>query len=110
MTYFASKHKEGIGDPKPEAKVKEKPKPIPKKSAKRAKEDKTYTVLRKAFLEGKICQVNQDAPATEVHHTYSGKDRDAHYLDVKTWLAVCPECHRWIHKFPAEARELGYLK
>ena len=110
MTYFAQHLRTSIGDPKPQPKVKAAPKPLKKASKKRSKESKEYTTLRKVFLNGKICQVNQDGPATEVHHTYSGKDRAAHYLDVKTWLAVCRECHKWIHSHPAEARQLGYLK
>jgi hypothetical protein len=96
-------------DPKPEPKAKKAPAKIKPVSDKRKVENKEYSTLRQVFLEGKICQINQDAPATEVHHKFSGKDRTQHYLDIKTWLAVCPECHRWIHANPKEARELGYL-
>jgi hypothetical protein len=97
-------------DPKPEPKEKAKPKKIKPRSEKRIEKDTVYHTLRDVFLKDKICQINQDNPAIEVHHTYSGKDRDKYYLDVKTWLAVCRDCHNWIHAHPAEARELGYLK
>jgi len=98
-------------DPKPVKSEKKKRTPIKKVSAKRDKENKAYLTLRKVFLENhKTCQVNQDGRSVEVHHTYSGKDRDKHFLDVKTWLAVCRGCHNWIHKNPLEARKLGYLK
>jgi len=97
-------------NPKPEPTPKKKPKAIKGMSKKRAKDSKEYTTLRELFLKDKICQVNQDARAEEVHHIYSGKDRNTHYLDVNTWLAVCRECHRYIHANPIWARENGYLK
>jgi hypothetical protein len=47
---------------------------------------------------------------SEIHHSYSGKDRDKYYLDTTTWYAVERCCHDWCHANPKEARELGYLK
>lgn len=96
-------------DPKPPKREKKKPKPIPKVSAKRSKENKVYKTLRDVFLFGKICPITGEK-ATEVHHTYSGKDRAKYFLDVKTWLAVSRDGHNWIHTNPAEARQKGYLK
>jgi len=87
-------------------------KPIPKVSDKRKIENAKYSVLRIEFLgktENKICPIT-GWPATEVHHTYCGKDRAKYYLDVTTWLAVSRDGHNWIHDNPKEARELGYLK
>jgi len=95
--------------PKPVKVGKKKPVPIKKASAKRAKENKVYLTLRKVFLDGKICPITGEK-ATEVHHTYSGKDRNAHFLDVKTWIGVSRDGHTWIHENPLEARKLGYLK
>lgn len=96
-------------NPKPEPRPKKKKGQIPRISAKRREENKEYKTLREVFLNGKICPVTGQR-ATEVHHTYSGKDRATHFLDVKTWLAVSRDGHNWIHNFPKEARELGYLK
>lgn len=96
-------------DPKPEKVEKKKPAPIKKVSAKRAIENKEYLTLRKVFLEGKKCPITGEK-ATEVHHTYSGKDRAKYFLDIKTWLAVSRNGHLWIHTHPLEARQLGYLK
>lgn len=110
MTYFAKIYQTKIADEKPIPVEKKRPKPIKKQSKKRKADTKEYLILKEVFLKGRICQINQDAPATEVHHTYSGKDRDRYYLDVKTWLGVCRECHNWIHANPAQAREMGYLK
>lgn len=87
-------------------------KPIPKVSDKRKIENAKYSVLRIEFLgkpENRVCPIT-GWPATEVHHTYCGKDRAKYYLDVTTWLAVSRDGHNWIHDNPKEARELGYLK
>ena len=87
-------------------------KPIPRRSKKKIIEDLQYSVLRKEFLEkpeNKICKIN-GMPTTEIHHKYCGKDRAKYYLDTSTWLAVNRDSHNWIHAFPKEARELGFLK
>lgn len=85
--------------------------PIKKVSDKRKVKDLQYYALRKVFLEK---PENQTCPITgqqtvEVHHKFSGKDRDKYYLDVTTWLAVSRDGHNWIHENPKEAREKGYL-
>jgi hypothetical protein len=98
-------------DYKPNLKLKS-PTPIKKVSDKRKIQDLQYKVLRIEFLgkpENKICPITK-WPATEIHHTYSGKDRAKYYLDTTTWIAVSREGHMWIHEFSKEARELGYLK
>ena len=87
-------------------------KPIPRRSKKKIIEDLQYSVLRKEFLEkpeNKICKIN-GMPTTEIHHKYCGKNRAKYYLDTSTWLAVNRDSHNWIHAFPKEARELGFLK
>ena len=87
---------------------------IPKVSDKRAKKDAEYLKLRYKFLtEHTMCKVSVagcSTKATDVHHTYAGANRDAFYLVQSTWLPVCRNCHDWVHKFPKEARILGYLK
>ncbi len=72
-------------------------------------ENKVYKTLREVFLKDKFCPIT-GKPATEVHHTYSGKDRAKYFLNVKTWIAVSREGHLWIHANPKEARGKGYLK
>ena len=96
-------------NPKPEPKDKKKPSKIKPVSDKRAKDNKIYLTLREVFLKDRFCPITGEA-AIEVHHTYSGKDRDAHFLDMKTWMAVSRDGHLWIHANPKESRELGYLK
>lgn len=85
---------------------------IPKVSNKRKVDNAKYLVLRIEFLgkkENKICPITK-YPATEIHHTYCGKDRAKYFLDTTTWIAVSRDGHNWIHDNPKEARELGFLK
>lgn len=92
--------------------VKKPPKAIPKVSEKRKIEDLKYYAQRVVFLgkkENQTCPITK-WPATEIHHTYCGKDRAKYYLDESTWIAVSREGHNWIHDNPKEAREQGYLK
>ena len=83
-------------------------------SSKRKKKDQEYLKLRNRFLtDFSLCQIavkGCSVNATDVHHTYAGVNRDAFYLVQSTWLAVCRNCHDWIHSHPKEARALGYLK
>lgn len=97
---------------KPNLKLKSLYKPIKQQSDKRKIENAKYLVLRIEFLgkiENQICPIT-GWKATEVHHTYSGKDRAKYFLDVSTWLAVSRDGHNWIHDNPKEAREKGFLK
>ncbi len=95
-------------------KVKKNTTPIAKMSGKRKKEMAQYLKLRLDYLdENKTCQIRLlgcKGGATDIHHTYSGKDRASHYLDTETWLSACRHCHDWIHNFSKQARELGLLK
>lgn len=84
---------------------------IKPKSDKRKVKDLQYYALRKIFLEkpeNRICPIT-GFETTEIHHKYSGKDRDKYYLVTETWLAVSREGHNWIHENPKEAREKRYL-
>lgn len=101
-------------DPKKEPKEKKKPKPIPKESKKRKVENKEYKTLRKVYLDNhKECEVKLpycSKIATEIHHSYSGKDRNKHFLDILSWIPVCRKCHTEIHNDSAKARKLNLLK
>jgi hypothetical protein len=87
---------------------------IPQVSSKRKKKDQEYLKLRKRFLtDNPLCMVKVNGcghGATDVHHKFSGSDRDTYYLVQSTWLAVCRNCHDWIHAHPKESRAFGYLK
>ncbi len=83
---------------------KKKFKPIPKVSDKRKKENAIYAGLRNEYLKANPnCKANLSGcqkTATDIHHTYFGKDRKANFLNVKTWLGVCRCCHSQIHNMP----------
>jgi len=87
---------------------------IPRVSSKRKKKDQEYLKLReKHLLVNNLCQVMVNGctnNATDIHHTYAGSNRDAFYLVQSTWLAVCRNCHDWIHAHPTEARTMNWLK
>lgn len=88
-------------------------KPINKKSEHRIEDDKVYKTLNRVFLDNhKVCEAELPGCShwsTEVHHLYSGKDRDKYYLVISTWKAVCPKCHYKIHNILSmeEAIEKG---
>ena len=92
-----------------------KAKPIPPRSQKRSKEERLYVAKRIIFIqEHPMCEAHISGIcteyATEVHHKHSGKDREQSFIDEKTWMAICRNCHNWIHNNSRDARELGFLK
>lgn len=90
-------------------KHKPKRKPIKRFSAKRTRENKSYSTLRKEFLEAhpqceaglKMCRHE----ATDVHHM-AGRVGDK-LLDTDSWLPVCRPCHLWLESHPEQAKVLG---
>jgi hypothetical protein len=91
----------------------EKPKSISPVSKKRQVEMDEYSKLRDIFLVAKPrCEAKLlgcTGLSTDVHHLYSGKDRDKYYLKIGTWKAVCRNCHNYIHDHLSadEAIEMG---
>lgn len=87
---------------------------IPLVSSKKKKQDQEYLKLRERYLiERNLCEVKVSGcmmHATDVHHTYSGADRNVYYLIQSTWLPVCRNCHDFVHMNPKIAREMGWLK
>jgi hypothetical protein len=93
----------------------QKPKnPIPRVSAKKAKQDAEYSKLRQRYLtENPLCMVkwaNCTHYSTDVHHIRGGEERSVYYLIQSEWAAVCRTCHSELHLSPAKAREMGWLK
>lgn len=84
---------------------------IPKVTESRATELKQYPKLRKGFLLHKmVCELKFPGclqTPREIHHkSLLAKN----FLNTKTWLALCPECHRQLENMPAEIRrEKGFL-
>lgn len=90
--------------PKPQARV-----PLPKKSAKRMKEDKVYFAERDLFLlQRKKCELKTPdctGRATCVHHS-AGRIGDK-YLNKTYWMASCQPCNSWVEVNDKEARARG---
>ena len=74
---------------------------ISKRSEKRIIKDKQYAKIRKRFLLAHpVCMVKLPDctyEATQIHHLYSGRDRDKYFLDDNTWKSTCGSCHTKIH-------------
>lgn len=49
------------------------------------------------------CQNKPD----QIHHT---RGRGKFLNETITWMAICRNCHRWLHDNPSLARELGFIK
>lgn len=78
------------------------------RSVKRAKQERLYSKIRKAFLEeNPVCHVECcESDSIEVHHM---KGRIGALLtDVTYFLAVCRAHHNLIESHPAEAKKRGY--
>jgi hypothetical protein len=96
-------------------KIKIQPKPIPKFSSKRSKQEAAYNVACLVFKmkdENKFCPVmsklkGKTVRTNDVHHIH-GRENDL-LLDQEFWLAVSREGHDWIHANPEIAREEGWL-
>jgi len=96
-----------------------KQKSIPKVSVKRKSMNEKYSVLRKEFLalpENKFCPITKQ-PATEVHHKagrigfadeWARLNNVPLLIDVRYFLGVSRNGHRWIEENPEEAKKLGY--
>lgn len=88
---------------------KEKVVKIAKRTEEGKRQDQLYSQMRKKFLSDnplcQCCQPGCSTYSTQVHHK---KGRGIWLLITKFWLAVCANCHEWIEKNPAEAKEKGF--
>lgn len=84
------------------------PSRIKQVSKKRAKELAEYYVLRDMYLkEHPICEACEKKPSTQIHHKMK---RFGKYLcDVRYFMAVDNECHRWIEDHQSKAEEKGWI-
>jgi len=78
-----------------------------KVSLKRQQQNKQYKIIRDKFMQENPKCERCGAPATENHHK-NGRN-GLRLLDVNYFMAVCRNCHRWIHEHPKESREKGWL-
>lgn len=86
---------------------------VAKVSSKRKETLKSYTPLRKQFLEeNPVCQAKIlsvcEGPSESIHHCSTS---ELDFLEVSTWKAVCLPCHRYIETMMSaeERRKKGLL-
>ena len=81
---------------------------IRSRSIKRAKQEREYAKIRKAYLFcHPTCEVNGcTADAVEIHHK-RGKIGNL-LTDERFFLPVCRHHHNYIHDNPSIAMRLGY--
>jgi len=78
-----------------------------KVSLKRQEQNKQYKIVRDKFmLDNPRCE-RCKGRSTENHHK-NGRN-GLRLLDVDYFMAVCRDCHRYIHNNPKESREKGWL-
>lgn len=85
-------------------------------SARKRAEDKTYALLRSAFLaEHEWCEVcrvewreDHNRPVRYAEECHHKRGRGKFYLDPSTYLAVCSEHHHKITTEPEWAYRMGY--
>ena len=96
----------------------EDPKPIAKVSENQSKLLARYNQIRKQFLFGRWCAYHgKPCIPTTVHHSAGrvgyidevAKDRGVPaLLDVRFFIPLCMEAHRYIEEHPKYAKENGY--
>jgi ribosomal protein S27AE len=80
---------------------------VKKVSDKRKAQNKAYKAVRDKFmLDNPICE-RCGGKSMENHHK-NGRNGER-LTDVTYFMAVCRDCHVWIHAQPKEAREVGWL-
>jgi len=129
VNYTAQLKAEGNLLRRSEPKGKAPRKRIRKVSKRRERQNREYTVRRKAFLEAHpFCQVwlkrmgftEQEAFAYSGHFNslHCPRSEEVHHANKRTgdrlnderyWVAASSAEHRWIHAHPSEARKLGLL-
>lgn len=77
------------------------PKQISPRSQKMQETVDTYTKQRLLFLiANPFCKARLQGctgHATDVHHLFSGANRQKYFLNMRTWIPICRACHNFIH-------------
>lgn len=76
-------------------------------SDKRAKQFRQYKIVKNSFMQDNTNCNRCSGVATEVHHT-NGRYGER-LNDVNYFMAVCRNCHIYIHSHPQESREKKWL-
>ena len=77
-------------------------------SKRRAKQNREYSILRKAYIaDHPQCEACNKRKSTEIHHKARRVGRTL--CAVEYFMAVCRQCHNYIEANPAWARQHGYM-
>lgn len=84
------------------------PKEINNRSDKRTKEERVYEKEKKIHKANHpICECGCGKYTTEIHHK-AGRIGKLIY-DVRYFMAMHWECHKWVHLNPKQSRKKGWL-
>jgi hypothetical protein len=88
-------------------------KPINKVSDKRGSELKQYAAIRQKFLLNKWCQLHgRNCIPSEIHHAKGRVGVNENglpmLLDVRYFVPLCREAHKFIEENPKFAKDNGY--
>lgn len=64
------------------------------------------SILVLARCDG-ICEVRHFAPVEHIHHRLRRSQGGKNELD--NLLGLCRPCHDWIHRYPGQSYEMGYM-
>jgi 5-methylcytosine-specific restriction endonuclease McrA len=79
---------------------------IRSRSVKRAKQERQYAKIRKAFLFCHPTCERCGSDSQEIHHRKSRTGE--HLLDESNFMAVCRNCHEYIEENSKESLEKGW--
>lgn len=82
--------------------------PIRRKSTRKAREDAAYTAWRAGYLDGAVCELCFERPATEIHHRRF-RSAGGHLTLPANCARLCSQDHEWVHANPTEAHTLGWI-
>lgn len=103
---FCFHHAKHFAGPKPPKEKKQ----IPKKSAKRVREEREYLKIVDEVLKvTPMCAVREEGctgKATGLHHKKKRSPKT--YLDKDNLIPCCDSCNLWIELHPLEAIQKGY--
>lgn len=109
---------DGPAFPKPKKADRSRRKRLGQKDKTKARKRLYRLLVRPAYMAGlaagqgrrhkaPMCERCNHNHGLHIHHM-AGRDGDL-VIDYKKMVAVCPECHRWIHANPEVAMRQGWL-
>lgn len=94
--------------PKPEPRKPKARKRLPARSKKNAAAQVVLDAAREAcFARDRCCVRCGTTSGLQAHHVKRRSQGGTH--EVSNLIAVCPECHSWIHGHVAESKANGWL-